>query len=338
MAITDYSYDQKVAIVILSIGPQKAAKLFEGLNPSDIDKITVAVSQLGIVDPKDKEEILKEFRQEIATVRGGIVGGSSMAKKMLEASMGRDASDYLSRLKLAEGGEADIVSMLRSIDITQLINFIHGEHPQTIALVLSHLDPSDAADVISSLTEEQQVDVMLRIATMDQTDPDIVKQVGQVIKRQLSSSFGQATKSSGGAKAVAEVLNFVDRGTEKNIVAAMEERNQDLAEEVKKLMFVFEDIVLVEDRSMQKVLKEVDTSELALALKSASEEVKEKIFKNISKRAASLIKEEIEYMGPVRLRDVEESQQRIVNVVRRLEDEGEIVISGRGGKGEEIIV
>lgn len=338
MALSDYTSEQKVAILVLSIGPEKAAKIFENLSPTEIDKITMAISQLGVVDPADKENILKEFFHEMNLVRGGVTGGSSTAKKILEASLGRDASDYLSRLKLAEGGEADIMAMLQSVDINQLINFIHGEHPQTIALILSNLEPSKAAEVISSLSEEMQVDVMLRIANMDQTDPDIVKQVGEVIKRQLTSTFGTATKSSGGAKAVAEVLNFVDRGTEKNIVAAMEERNAELAEEVKKLMFVFEDIVFVEDRSMQKVLKEIDTSELALALKSASDEVKEKIFKNVSKRAASLIKEEIEYMGPVRLRDVEEAQQRIVNVVRRLEEEGEIVISGRGGKGDEIIV
>ena len=338
MAVSDYTPEQKVAIVILSIGPEKAAKIFENLTPAEIDKITVAISELGVVDPADKEEILKEFFNEVNTVRGGVAGGSSTAKKILEASLGREASDYLSRLKLSEGGESDISGMLQSVDINQLINFIRGEHPQTIALILTNMEPSKAAEVISALPEEMQVEVMLRIANMDQTDPEVVKQIGEVIKRQLTSTYGKTTKSAGGAKSVAEVLNYVDRGTEKNIIAAMEERNAELAEEVKKLMFVFEDIIYVEDRSMQKVLKEIDTSELALALKSASDEVKEKIFKNVSKRAAALIKEEIEYMGPVRLRDVEEAQQRIVNIVRRLEEEGEIVISGRGGKGDEIIV
>jgi flagellar motor switch protein FliG len=227
--------------------------------------------------------------------------------------------------------------MLKSVDASQLSNFLHSEQPQTIALILSHLEPQQAGNVLSSLPQEVQVDVVMRMATMNETAPEIVAKVATVVQRQLSSSIGQELRSAGGAKSVAEMLNNVDRATEKAILSSMEEHNQELADEIKKMMFVFEDVVLVEDRSMQRVLKEIDTSELALALKSASEEVQEKIFKNISKRAAELIKEEIEYMGPVRLRDVEESQQRIVNVIRRLEEEGEVVVAGRGGAGEEFI-
>ena len=338
MHIDDLTPEQKAAIFILSIGKQRAAAIFKNLDGVQIDRITMAISDMSLVDPKVKEEVLKTFFQDVIAAKGGVVGGDDSAKEILEMSLGRsEASDYISRLKIGKKGDSDIYNILKTVDSAQLTNFLHSEQPQTIALVLSHLEPSQGAQVLSGLTAEQQCEVTMRMATMSETSPEIVAKVASVVKRQLSSSIGQEMRSAGGAKTVAEILNNIDRATEKAIISAMEERNQELADDIKKMMFVFEDIIHVEDRSMQRVLKEIDTSELALALKSASEEVQNKVFSNISKRAAELIKEEIEYMGPVRLKDVEEAQQRIVNVVRRLEEEGEVVIEGRGGTSEKFV-
>jgi flagellar motor switch protein FliG len=339
MEVTELTKTQKAAIVMLALGKERAAKLFKNLDDNEIDKITMAIAEITMVEPKTKEEVLKEFYQEVVAAKGGVMGGDASVKELLETILGKaEATDYLQRMNLGRKGDADIFNILKSVDMGQLSNFLHSEQPQTIALILSHLDPAQAAQVLSGLSVEQQSEVMIRMATMSQTDPEIVAQVGAVVKKQLSSSIGQQhLKSAGGAKNVAEILNLVDRTTERNILSAIEKQNQELSEEVKKMMFVFEDIVLVENRSIQRVLKEIDTSELALALKSASEEVKTKVFSNVSKRAAELIQEEIEFMGPVRLRDVEEAQQRIVNVVRRLEEEGEVVIVGRGGAGEKFV-
>ncbi|MFW6255014.1 MAG: flagellar motor switch protein FliG, partial [Chitinivibrionales bacterium] len=219
----------------------------------------------------------------------------------------------------------------------QLVNFIQKEHPQTIALLLAHMEPQNAAPIISSLPQELQVDVTTRIATMESISPETLDQVEEVLVSQVKSLFGGDVSEIGGVKSVAEMLNSVDRGAEKNILGNLERENPELATEIKNLMFVFEDVMLLDDRSMQRVLKEVDTKELSMALKGASDELQDKFFRNMSSRASEMIKEEMEYMGPIRLKDVEEVQQRIVDVVRRLEEDGEIIISGRGGE-EEIVV
>jgi flagellar motor switch protein FliG len=336
--ISELTPEQKAAIFVLCIGKQRAARMLKNLDAGQIDRVTRAISEMSLVDPRMKEQVLKQFVQDVLSAKGGVMGGDRSAKEILEMSLGRsEANDYISRLKIGKKGDSDIYNILKTVDPSQLTNFLHSEQPQTIALVLSHLEPGQAASVLSGLNPDQQCEVAMRMATMKETSPDIVAKVASVVKRQLSSSIGQEMRSAGGAKTVAEILNNVDRATEKSILSSMEERNQELTDDIKKMMFIFEDVIHVEDRSMQRVLKEIDTSELALALKSASEEVQNKVFSNISKRAAELIKEEIEYMGPVRLKDVEEAQQRIVNVVRRLEEEGEVVIEGRGGSSEQFV-
>jgi flagellar motor switch protein FliG len=224
----------------------------------------------------------------------------------------------------------------RKTDPGQLLNFIQNEHPQTIALIMAYLQPEQAAMIISALPPERQVDVAKRIATMDRTSPDVLKDVERILERKLSSLVTQDFTTAGGVDAIVEVLNRVDRSTERTIVENLEVQDPELAEEIKKRMFVFEDIVLLDDRSLQLVLREVDNKDLALSLKASSSEVAGKIYKNISKRAGEMLREEIEYMGPVRIRDVEEAQQKIVNNIRRLEEAGEIVISR--GRGDEIIV
>ncbi|KHM53109.1 flagellar motor switch protein FliG, partial [Anaerovibrio lipolyticus] len=225
---------------------------------------------------------------------------------------------------------------LHKTDPSQLLNFIQNEHPQTIALIMAYLDPDQAATILSSLPAERQAEVAKRIAIMDRTSPDVLREVERVLERKLSALVTQDFTDAGGVKAIVEVLNRVDRATEKGIVDALEVDNPELTEEIKKLMFVFEDIVMIDDRSLQMVLREVDTKDLSLALKATNSDVQGKVFKNMSKRAGDMLREEIEFMGPVKIRDVEEAQQRIVNVIRRLEEKGEIVISR--GKGDEMIV
>lgn len=216
------------------------------------------------------------------------------------------------------------------------MNFIQGEHPQTIALVLSYLDSEQAGQILSSLPQELQADVARRIATMDSTSPEIISQVEQVLEKNISASVSEDYTQTGGIQAVVEVLNGVDRSTERTILDALEVQDPELADEIKKRMFVFEDIVVLDNRAIQRVIREVENEDLRLALKVASDEVKDVVFTNMSQRMAETFKEEMEYMGPVRLRDVEEAQMRIVAIIRRLEDIGEIVIA-RGG-GDDIIV
>jgi flagellar motor switch protein FliG len=216
------------------------------------------------------------------------------------------------------------------------LNFIQDEHPQTIALILSYLSPNQSAQIVSALPADKQADVARRIAQMDRTSPDVIKEVEKVLERKLASLVNQDYTIVGGVDAIVEILNTVDRGTEKNIMETLDIEEPELADEIRHKMFVFEDILTLDNRSIQRVLREVDNNELAIALKAANEDVQNVIFENLSSRLATMIREDMEFMGPVRMKDVEDAQQRIVNIIRKLEDSGDIVIS-RGG-GDEIIV
>ena len=262
-------------------------------------------------------------------------GGISYAKELLEKSFGVErAKEVIS--KLTASLQVRPFEFVRKTDATQLLNFIQDEHPQTIALILSYLSSSQSSAIISSLAPDKQADVAKRIAMMDRTSPDVIKEVERVLERKLASLVNQDYTIVGGVDSIVEILNTVDRGTEKHIMETLEIEEPELADEIRKKMFVFEDILSLDDKSIQRVLREVDNNELAVALKGATEEVQNVIFNNLSKRLAAMIREDMEYMGPVRLKDVEEAQQRIVNVIRKLEDSSEIIIS-RGG-GDEIIV
>jgi flagellar motor switch protein FliG len=227
--------------------------------------------------------------------------------------------------------------VFHKIGAAQLINVLGKEQPQTIALVLAHLPPYQAAQILAGLPEDSQNEVILRVAKMDKADPEVVAQIEAVLRKQVST-YKQNLRTVGGARAVASILNLINRSTEKRILESLKEKEWEIAEEVKKLMFVFEDLVLVEDKSMQRVLKEIDVKDITVALKAASDEVKRKFFGNLSKRAVEMIEEELEYMGPVKLKTVEEAQQKIVNVVRTLDEQGEILIAGRGGREDEVLV
>jgi flagellar motor switch protein FliG len=262
-------------------------------------------------------------------------GGIDYARELLEKSLGtQKAVDIINRL--TSSLQVRPFDFIRRTDPAHLLNFIQQEHPQTIALILAYLEPQKASVILSSLPHEIQSDVAKRIATMDRTSPEVLREVERVLEKKLSTISSEDFTAAGGVESIVEILNMVDRSTEKTIVESLEEDDPELAEEIKKRMFVFEDIVLLDDRAIQKVLREVDTAELAKALKSVDSEVQDKIFRNMSKRASTLLKEDMDYMGPIRLKDVEEAQQRIVAIIRKLEEQGEIVVA-RAGE-EELVV
>ena len=326
---------QKAAVLLIVLGPEKSATIFKHLKDDEIEELTLEIANTRTITPQMKEEVVDEFYEVCLAQQYMAEGGITYAKELLEKSFGADrARDVIG--KLTASLQVKPFEFVRKTDPSQLLNFIQDEHPQTIALILSYLAPAQSALIISALPPDRQADVAKRIALMDRTSPDIIKEVEKVLESKLASLVNQDYTIIGGVDAVVEILNTVDRGTEKHIMETMEIEEPELADEIRKKMFVFEDILLLDDRAIQRVLRDVDNSDLAIALKGSNEEVQNAIFNNLSKRLAVMIKEDMEFMGPVRMKDVEEAQQKIVNIIRKLEDSAEIVIS-RGG-GDEIIV
>jgi flagellar motor switch protein FliG len=326
---------QKAAILLISLGPDVSAQVYKHLSEEEIEKLSLEISSVKKVDSSMKDEVMEQFHQTALAQDYISQGGVGYAKTVLEKAFGKqEASEIINRLTSTL--QVRPFDFARKADPQQLLNFIQNEHPQTIALILSYLDPEQSGQILSSLPQEMQADIARRIATMESTSPEIIGQVEQVLEKNISSALMDDYTQTGGIQAVVEVLNGVDRSTERTILDALETRDPELAEEIKKRMFVFEDIVILDNRAIQRVIREVENEDLRLALKIASDEVKEIIFKNMSQRMAESFREEMEYMGPVRLKDVEEAQTRIVAAIRRLEDIGEIVIA-RGG-GDDIIV
>lgn len=331
----EYSGKEKAAMLLIALGPEKSAKIFKFLKEEEIEQLTLEIANIRTVSPQMKEKVLEEFYQICLAQQYIAEGGINYARQILEKALGTEkALEIINKLTVSL--QVRPFDFVRKTDATQLLNFIQNEHPQAIALILSYLKPSQAAIVLASLPQEKQADVARRIALMDRTSPDIIKEVERVLEKKLSSLVTEDYTAVGGVDAIVEIINSVDRGTEKHIMETLEIEDTELAEEIKKKMFVFEDIITLDNRSIQRILREVDNNDLAIALKGSGEEVQNVIFANLSKRLSTMIKEDMDYMGPVRLRDVEESQQKIVNIIRKLEDAGEIVIS-RGG-GDEIIV
>lgn len=331
----EYTGREKAAMLLITLGPEKSAEIFKYLREEEIEQLTLEIANIRTVTPEEKEKVLEEF-YEICLAQNYIAeGGIGYAKDILEKALGKEkALDIINRLTVSL--QVKPFDFVRKTDPTQLLNFIQKEHPQTIALILSYLKPQQAAQVLSALPQDKQADVARRIAIIDRTSPEVIKEVERILEKNLSTLVTEDFTAAGGVQSIVDILNCVDRGTEKYIMETLEIEDTDLAEEIKRRMFVFEDILTLDNRSIQRFLREIDNNQLALALKGATEEVQKVIFANMSKRLAEMIKEDIEYMGPVRLKDVEEAQQKIVNVIRKLEDAGEIVIS-RGG-GDEIIV
>lgn len=331
----DLSGSEKAAILLISLGPDASAELYKHLTEEEIEKLTLEIANVRRVDQKVKDDIVDQFFQ-IAIAQDYITqGGIGYAKTILEKALGKDdAMNIINRLTTTL--QVKPFDFARKADPKQILNFIQNEHPQTIALVLSYLNPTQSGQILSELPHDVQADIARRIALMDRTAPEIINEVEQILEKKLSSTVTQDYTQTGGVASVVEVLNGVDRSTERTILDALEVQDPVLAEEIKKRMFVFEDIVTLDNRAIQRIIRDVDNEDLILSLKTSSEEVKNVIFQNVSQRLAETLKEEMEFMGPVRLRDVEEAQTRIVSVIRRLEDSGEIVIA-RGG-GDELIV
>lgn len=334
MANEEYTGIQKAAILLIALGPEKSATIFKELKEEEIEELTLVIANTRSVSPSVKEAVLNEFYEVCLAQQYIAEGGIAYAKELLEKALGSEkAMDVIG--KLTASLQVRPFEFIRKTDPAQLLNFIQDEHPQTIALILSYLSPTQAASIVSAIPPNKQADVAKRIAQMDRTSPDVIKEVERILEKKLASLVNQDYTIIGGVDAIVEILNTVDRGTEKYIMENLEIDEPELAEEIRKKMFVFEDILVLDDRAIQRVLRDVETNDLAIALKGANEEVQNVIFNNQSKRLSTMIKEDMEFMGPVRMKDVEEAQQKIVNIIRKLEDSGEIVIS-RGG-GDEII-
>ena len=335
LTIENINGRQKAAILIIAIGTEAAAQIFKHLKDMDVERLAVEIANMKDIPSTIMEAVIEEFYQMIMAQEYISQGGMDYAKGVLEKAVGpRKAHEVISKVEAAI--HVSGFSLLKDVDPNQLMNFIQHEHPQTIALILANLEAKQVAPIIADLPPELQADVAYRIASMGKISPELLKDIESVLETQVETVFGQDLSAAGGAKAVAEVLNIASRTAEKTILADLEKRNPELATEIKNLMFTFDDLSLLDDRSIQRLMREVDTKDLSMSLKAANEDLKVAILRNMSERAAKLIEEELEFMGPVRLKDVEESQMKIVDIVRTLEEDGEIVISGRGGE-EEII-
>ena len=335
MANAELTGVQKAAVLLITLGPEKSASIFKHLKEEEIEELTLEIANTRSISPQEKEDVLNEFYQVCFAQQYIAEGGIGYAKELLEKALGEQkAQDVIT--KLTASLQVRPFEFIRKTDPSQVLNFIQDEHPQTIAMILSYLSPAQSAMILGALTPEKQADVAKRIAMMDRTSPDVIKEVERVLERKLASLLNQDYTIVGGVDAIVDILNTVDRGTEKHIMESLEIEQPELADEIRKKMFVFEDILLLDDRAIQRVLRDVDNNDLGIALKGANEEVQNVIFKNLSKRLSAMIKEDMEFMGPVRMKDVEEAQQKIVGIIRKLEDSAEIVIS-RGG-GDEIIV
>ena len=326
---------QKSAILLIALGPEKSATIFKHLKEDEIEELTLEIANTRSITPQVKDSVVDEFYQICLAQQYIAEGGIGYAKELLEKALGSEAALQVIG-KLTSSLQVKPFEFVRKAEASQLLNFIQDEHPQTIALILSYMSASQASQIISGLPQERQADVAKRVALMDRTSPDVIKEVEKILESKLASLVNQDYTIFGGVDQVVEILNSVDRGTEKHIMETLEIEEPELADEIRKKMFVFEDILLLDDKAIQRVLRDVENSDLALALKGSNEQVQNAIFNNLSKRLAAMIKEDMEFMGPVRMKDVEEAQQKIVNLIRKLEDSGEIIIS-RGG-GDEIIV
>ncbi|MCP4133643.1 MAG: flagellar motor switch protein FliG [bacterium] len=331
----DLTGRQKAAIFLVTLGSEISAEIFKHLREDEIETLTFEIARLENIDSEQRDTVLQEF-QELMMAQDFISsGGIDYARELLEKSLGNQkAVDIISRL--TSSLKTRPFDFIRRTDPAHLLNFIQQEHPQTIALILAYLEPAKASIILGQLQQDKQSDVARRIATMARTSPEVLREIERVLEKKLSTLSQEDYTAAGGVGSIVDILNLVDRSTEKIIIETLEEDDPELAEEIKKRMFVFEDIVMLDDRAIQKVMREVDTNELAKALKAVDPDVQDKIYRNMSKRAAALLKEDMEFMGPTRRTDVEEAQQKIVAIIRKLEEQGEVVIA-RSGE-EDVLV
>lgn len=328
---------RKAAILLVSLDKVAAGAILKRLDEAKLESVTREIAHLSEVSEEQRRSVIEEFHALALARSYSEAGGLDYARSLLHQSLPKDEAERIVQ-QIEHQFYSKPFTFLQKADTENLLTFIQDEHPQTIALILAHLMPNKASEILVGLPEEKRVEVVNRISHMEQTSPEVIKEVERGLEHRLSGLMSDGLQRVGGVEAVAEILNLVDRTTEKGILDSLGEEDPELVDQIRRLMFVFEDILLVNDRGIQTVLKEVETSDLVLALRTATDELKEKIFSNMSDRAVQLIKEEMEYMGPVRLSDVEAAQQKIVDIVRRLEDAGEIIISGRGAEKEQLIL
>lgn len=335
--LSNYTSIQKAAIALISFGSEVSALVLKGMPDADVERLTIEIANMRDVSAELQEKVVGECHDIFIAREYISQGGVDFAREILEKAVGhKRATEILNRLE--SSFQTSGFNLLKSIDTKQLVGVIQNEHPQTIAVILTQLTPPHAASILSELPSELQSEVSLRVATMEKISPDILKEIETTLSAHFEDSAAGDITLSGGSKTMAEILNTIDTAAEKNILQSLEAENAELAAEIKNMMFVFDDLILLDDRSIQRLLKEVESRDLAVALKAASEEVRTKIYSNVSERVAVMIKEEMEFMGPMRLSDVEAAQQQVVETVRRLEEEGQIVIAGRGGGKDDVIV
>ncbi|MHA7812410.1 MAG: flagellar motor switch protein FliG [Phycisphaerales bacterium] len=334
--LSELSGVDKAAILLLAIGPDSASTVLKHLPQERVEEVTRSLASLGRVPDRVQNQIVEEFYSISIASQYANEGSLAYAKMVLQNSLDPTVAErMLSQIQTQV--QKTPFSFLQRAESDNLLTFIQDEHPQTIALILCHLSHHKASEILGGLAMEKQLEVIKRIANMEQTNPQVIREVEQGLESRLSNMLMQSMEKAGGVPTVSEILNLTDRATEKTIMEGLEADDPDLVEEIRRLMFVFEDIKLVNDKGIQAVLKEVENDELSLALKTASEQLKDKIFSNMSERAAQMVKEDMEFMGPVRVSDVESTQQRIVDIVRRLEESGDLMIEGRGGDSEMIV-
>ncbi len=327
---------RKCAILLVGLPTQIATTVFKTLHEDDMETISQEIAKLGLVRKEEMLEVLDEFKDLALMQRLMKEGGYDSAINLIKESLPENKASKMVRILEAQR-QSTPFHFLEHAEAEVLSTFLQEEHPQTIALVLSYMGPAKASEVLGTLSQERQFDIVRRIATLGHTSPEAIKRVEAGLQKYLASLALEEMQEVGGVKTVSEILNVMDRATERQILENIEEENPELAEDIKKLMFVFEDLMLVDDKGIQNVLKDVENKALALSLKLASDELKEKVFKNMSTRASDLIREELEYMGPVRISDVEAAQQEVVEIVRRLEESGDVVIQGRGGESSLVV-
>ena len=320
---------RKAAMLLILLGPEKAAKIYKHLDEASIEFLTLEIASVRKITSEERRAVLKEVQEMVMAKEFLGKGGVSYARELLEQALGKERAEELLR-RLTSSLQSKPFDFLRTSDPMQLFSFLQGEHPQTIALILSYLPSDKAAAIISGLPGELQADVAFRIAKMDSIAPDVLREAERVLEKKFSAVVGADFSKAGGIDSIVEIISKAGRKTEKQILEILDEKDPEMAEEIRKKLFTFEDIIKVDDRSLQKVLRDIDNKDLAMALKGVSDDLREKFYKNMSSRAVEMLKEEMEYMGPVRLRDVEEAQQKIVGVIRKLEEAGEIVLMGSG--------
>ncbi len=325
---------EKAALILIAMGVSNAAAVMKSLNDKEIEKVSVEIALLRNVPAEVLSNVIEEFYQLMQANQFIVQGGLNYAKNVLESAYGhKRAEEILKRVEATT--EVSAFYLLQTVDDKQLLNFLQNEHPQTAALILANLKAAQAASIMSELPQESQSEIAFRLATMEKTSPELIEEIEEVLRDQIGTVFGGDLSKTGGAEAVADILNSTSRSAEKNILDAFKERDADLFDEIASLMFLFEDINSLPDAAVQNIVKNIDSNTMALALKATSEDLKEKIFRNMSERAADMLKDELQYLGPVRVRDVENSQKEILDVVRQLEADGEITISR--GEEEEVI-